>query len=1249
MAGIRPSYVWTYRLASVAAVAGCVWCLADMAQAQPRIPLPPELTGEEIPKPQTTVAEIRVEGNSSITLDKIQPHLRLRVGRPFEFDAVENDVRALLATHMFVDVKSLYEQTPNGVIVTFRVIERPILQEIQYVGNQKVRTKTLEKETGLKVGDAVDPTMILEAKRRIEEFYERKGYNHARVVVLEGTQTTDRRAVFQIHEGPRQKIAQVDFTGNTIVSEERLRTIVMTKPVWFWRVGGAPYFWKFGGDFDPEKVDADIDKLMAYYHGLGYWGCRVGREVSYDQTGDDVRINFVIDEGPQFFVRDIAFVGYEKFSEADFRKDLKLKAGEAFNQGKLETDVNMVKDLYGGSGYIFADIQPDVRFLEEPAKLDIVYQITEGARYRVGRINVIVEGDYPHTKITTVLNRISLHPGDIVDIRELRASERRLKAAGVFRVDPSRGVSPKIVFGPPKIGPEDAQFAERGGRSARGQDPATSQPGWRFNPATRTWESIATAPPRAELPSGDQWIDVTMREEITPPQPTGEEEPGEADARHGVPAGYAVPPGTGVPAGYGISPGHGQPQAPHMQLPPERFAPPPRIAPHERFAPPERLPPPGYRPPEYAPPRGETQPAPPEYDPRLQSQVPSPAMIRPAAYHAPVASSPVALREVPAADEPRLLPVGGTQFSAAHDSPQLATGFDPVERSREIERAFYEEPAAADHGRRAPSHVEQLAWNDAPGAQPGPTTQPSVVTQPGLAAPAAPQAQTATATPPARLPLATRPAAEAPRRSIASRPVYATLPPVEQRAVVRGQDYGDGRALPTSPGTSAYGSPGFPSTYGPPGGSAPPPQPYAQGQPYQPPAYQPQPGFSPPAPTVQPGYNELPPPGAGPTGPGYEVVPPGQEPDGRLLEGPGEFDWTREPTQDFDVYVEETETGRLMFGVGVNSDAGVVGNVVIDEQNFDITRFPRGIEDFRNGTAFRGKGQRFRVELAPGNVVSRYVVSFTDPYIFDTPNSFGVSASYYERILRDWDEERTSGRVIIGRQITPDLSATFAVRGESVDISNPHVPTPPELERVLGQSSIVGFRGALIHDTRDSAFLPTEGHYLEFSFEQVVGDFSYPRGGVEARQFFLLHQRPDGSGRHTLALKGQFDITGTDTPIYDNYFAGGFTTIRGFSFRGASPRNMGAIVGGRMMFLASLEYLFPITADDMLRGVVFCDTGTVEQDIEINDYRVAPGFGLRINLAALGPAPIALDFAFPVVQAEGDDEQIFSFYVGATR
>jgi outer membrane protein insertion porin family len=131
-------------------------------------------------------------------------------------------------------------------------------------------------------------------------------------------------------------------------------------------------------------------------------------------------------------------------------------------------------------------------------------------------------------------------------------------------------------------------------------------------------------------------------------------------------------------------------------------------------------------------------------------------------------------------------------------------------------------------------------------------------------------------------------------------------------------------------------------------------------------------------------------------------------------------------------------------------------------------------------------------------------------------------------------------------------------------------------------------------------------------------------------------------------------VTGSQTPIFERYYAGGFSTLRGFDFRGASPVDPVARtvrVGGQFLFLGAVEYVFPLTADDMLKAAFFVDYGTVEREVTISskNYRVAPGFGLRINIPALGPAPLAFDFAFPVAKADTDETQVFSFFMGVGR
>ena len=463
--------------------------------------------------------------------------------------------------------------------------------------------------------------------------------------------------------------------------------------------------------------------------------------------------------------------------------------------------------------------------------------------------------------------------------------------------------------------------------------------------------------------------------------------------------------------------------------------------------------------------------------------------------------------------------------------------------------------------------------------------------------------------------------------------------------------------LPTPYPNSA---PALPAPYG-----AAPPAPYgvAPPAPY---------GAAPPAPygAAPPGY-PVPSPwssasGAFPPGP---VAGPAGEPVmpsvGSTLGQPMQFqtplaDGPVSPTTGFrprvrnapiDVYVQEAQTGRMVFGGSVNTDLGVAGQVIIEERNFDLLRFPRSFQDLFNG-AFRGNGENFRMELMPGNRVQRYSVNWTQPNLFGySPWSLSVSGFLFDRIYQDWDENRLGGRVMLGYQITPDLSFSTEVRGENVDISDPRITGVEALDSVVGDHELWTGRFRLAHNTRDSPFLPTEGHFLELIYDQVFGNFDFPRGQINYSKYFLIRERADGGGRHTLTSSWRFGFSGEETPIFENFFAGGFTTLRGFSFRGASPVESGVQVGGRFMFLGTLEYMFPITADDMLRMVTFVDYGTIERDIEVNseNFRVAPGLGFRIAVPALGPGPLAFDFAFPVSYSDSDDRQVFSFNVGVTR
>ncbi|MDB5309489.1 MAG: bamA [Gemmataceae bacterium] len=348
------------------------------------------------------------------------------------------------------------------------------------------------------------------------------------------------------------------------------------------------------------------------------------------------------------------------------------------------------------------------------------------------------------------------------------------------------------------------------------------------------------------------------------------------------------------------------------------------------------------------------------------------------------------------------------------------------------------------------------------------------------------------------------------------------------------------------------------------------------------------------------------------------------------------------------VRVGETRTGQVMIGGGINSNAGLTGNFVINERNFDICRFPTSWDDFRTGRAWRGAGQELRLEAQPGTQYQQYRATFREPYLFDTQFGFSDSVYYFQRQYIEYMENRIGDRITIDRRLDSIWKASVTTRIEEVEVKNVPVYAPPSISNFQGWNFLLGIRGGLTRDTRDSFIFPTKGNVFDIGFEQVLGKYTFPIGTAEFTQFFSSKylQREDGSGKHVLAVRSQVGVEGANAPVYERFYAGGFRSLRGFTFRGVGPVENDLHTGGTFSFLNTVEYQVPILQNDRLFFVTFLDHGTVEQTVEIKNYRVSAGFGFRINVPALGPLPIALDFAFPLNQAPGDNKQLFSFYVG---
>ncbi|MEM7577819.1 MAG: outer membrane protein assembly factor BamA [Planctomycetota bacterium] len=354
------------------------------------------------------------------------------------------------------------------------------------------------------------------------------------------------------------------------------------------------------------------------------------------------------------------------------------------------------------------------------------------------------------------------------------------------------------------------------------------------------------------------------------------------------------------------------------------------------------------------------------------------------------------------------------------------------------------------------------------------------------------------------------------------------------------------------------------------------------------------------------------------------------------------------------IEVSERNTGSIAFGANLSSDLGIGAAIDINQRNFDILDFPDSWGDFTSGKAFRGGGQVFDLTLSPGAENSTYAVSWRDPAFLDSDYSLGFSGFITDRERSDFTEGRKGGTVRVGKRFGDVWSGSVGGRYTQVDIDDiDEDEAITDVFDVEGESDLTSLEFNVRRSTTDSNIEPSRGSRLDLGLEQVGlfgGDYDFTRASAGVTKFWTVDE--DFLGRKTVVLASAattYILQDDEAPIFERVFAGG-RSFRGFEFRGVGPRGIvastGAVsedaAGGRFSLLTTLQYEFPLI-DQYLRGVVFTDQGTVDDDIDLSDWRVSVGAGLRMKIPFLSQAPFAVDFAVPVIEEEGDEEELISF------
>ncbi len=351
--------------------------------------------------------------------------------------------------------------------------------------------------------------------------------------------------------------------------------------------------------------------------------------------------------------------------------------------------------------------------------------------------------------------------------------------------------------------------------------------------------------------------------------------------------------------------------------------------------------------------------------------------------------------------------------------------------------------------------------------------------------------------------------------------------------------------------------------------------------------------------------------------------------------------------------IKEGMTGLIRPGVGFSSDSGVIGQLIYEQRNFDITDGPEDLSEFFfPWKAWRGGGQRFSVRLEPGTRYSAYSVNFVDPYWNDQPITLDVLGRSWKWFRESYDENRLKGAFEFEQRLGDYWRRSIGFRAENVRVSDLDFDAPQEIRDVQGDSQLYGVKFGVGKTTVDDLYDPTAGWLANASYEQVTGDFTFGLLEGSYIHYFTVHEDVLGR-RTTLSARVRAATTVGDAPPFEKFYAGGtgHYGIRGFEYRGVSTRGFQTNVanpqrkdpiGSDWIFLAGTELLVPLFGQNF-NALFFLDSGTVDT----GSYRLSIGAGIEIKVPQIfGHMPMRFELGFPLLKSEGDETQVFSFSGG---
>ncbi len=403
---------------------GCALIPAPVFAQAPQAIAPAPAPNAAPPTAGGIVRSIEVRGAERVEPETVRSYVDLKIGDHYDREKLDQVLKALYDTDLFADV-TIRDEAGGAIVLEVR--ENPVVNRIIFEGNKRLKEDKLGKEVRLAPRQVFTRAKAAADVGRIVELYRRSG-RFAAVVTPKLVQLEQNRVdvVFEVREGARSKVRQINIIGNVKFSEAKIRRAFATKQARPFRIFSS------NDTYDPDRLSYDQQKLRQFYLTNGYADFRVVSAVA-ELTPDskDFIITYVVDEGQRYHFGDVDLESKVRDIKADkFRFLLREKKGDWYNAQKVEDTVNALTETAGLLGYAFADVRPRFDRDKEKRLMNVSFVLGEAPRVYIERVEI---NGNTITKDKVVRREFRLGEGDAFNSYLVKRSRDRIQSLGFFQ------------------------------------------------------------------------------------------------------------------------------------------------------------------------------------------------------------------------------------------------------------------------------------------------------------------------------------------------------------------------------------------------------------------------------------------------------------------------------------------------------------------------------------------------------------------------------------------------------------------------------------------------------------------------------------------------------------------------------------------------------------------------------------------------------------------------------------------------